>query len=300
MSAEDAQKEHDDIQAEIAKEQGIDPETGKPLAKDKAEEHRDPADEDEDPTKDPADPPKKPKDDKDPEDPEEDEDDPEDEDPEGRKPKQRIPLSKLQDFKKKSRQEKETLISQLADKENKIKELEGKLSDSTTSEDRKKQIQAYAEKHGMEVDAVEELLDLVPKPTLDPQIEKSAKLIEIEGKKLQAETDFKNELDTLIEEFPEAEDVRDAIRKEAFKKENLSKSLYEIYTRYVKTETLPKKKTGEVSRSANRAAAPATTDIGKIIENAEKGLPGALEGLSDDILDKVFEEMGKRGSRYSK
>lgn len=292
MSEED-KKEYEEIQAEIAASKGLKPD-GTPLNKegdqneDDKEEVETKTDEDDQ------------KDDKDPEDDDSEEEDKVD-DTKVRNPQNRIPLSKLQDFKAKSREEKAALITQLSEKDTEIETLKRKLETTTSSEDRKKKVDAYVEKHGGDPEMVQDLLDLIPTPAIDPSLTESAKLIQVEAKKIEAQKAFDNEFASLLDDTPDAAEFRDQIRKEAYKEENLNKSLYEVFNRFVKPNAKPKVKGGESSRPNNRVATTDTgNDIDKIIERVEKGESGALNGLSDDVLDKVFDRMEKKGSRYTR
>lgn len=299
MTEDEAQKEVDEINADIARSKGIDPETGEKLGapKDPAEpkEEEEETEPDADPKKPKREAPEKESDAEDEEDEDLDEDEDEDDSPKKRTA-DRIPLKKFQQYKAKSREE-------IAGMKNQIDDLTSKLSEATTKKEIGGEIKAFAEKFDMPEEAVSELILLAAKATkgtatLDPDTLKAVKEAQVIGKKQEAEKAFEAEFSDLIKDNPDAEEARAQIRKEAYKDGNLDKSLFEIYHRFVKPEVVPKKKTGEASRGANRDGVK-TIDFAKIAEDVRNNVPGALANLSGEQQDKLFEWMETNGSRYS-
>ena len=269
MSEEEAKKEHDDIQAEIARERGEKREAPK---EEEAEEEK----RDEGEAGDVTDPEEK---------------DPPEADSEGVDPKDeprddRVPLKKFQETKK-------NLEGEKAELQSKVVELTEALKKATTSKGMSDKIKSFSEKHGMEeaaaLDLVQLVLDEVKPSEATQKIEHFIKKQEIDEK-------FQSELDAFIAENPEAADRADEIRAKAFEEGNLDKSLFEVFHRFVKPTE--KKKTGESSRNT-RTPGKVGFDVNKVIEDAKANKPGALKGLTNEQLDQVFEEMDKTGSRYN-
>ncbi len=296
LTEEEAAKELAEINAEIAKKKGLDPETGEPIKKDgddepdekKKEEEVEPKDEGKD------------EDDKSDEDKDADDDaDETDEDDEGevtptpvRKPK--TLLAKLQETKRVAREEAEA-------KDKKIAELQAIVDESKNLKAADTEIKDYAEKYGMSEEQVRDqfkiLEKFIPKQKTEanPILDKAAILIQ----KQEAKEAFEKEFSELLTDFPETRDLREKIQKEAYKPENLQKTLYEVYQRYVKPSVTIKKKTGESTRTGGRDGGDAgTPDFAKIAENLKNSVPNALKGLSGEQQDKLFDWMEKQGSRY--
>lgn len=286
MSDEEAKKEYDDIQAEIAKEKGINPE--KKEDPEKEEEKSEPAESEEDAADKAEDRPQQKREPL-PEDGDEDidlEDEPKD--------NRKVPLSKYQDTKKALEAEKAGLQSQ-------VEKLTADLNREKTAKGISDKVKTYAEKHGMAEDAVLDLVQLVKgESELDKDtksvIEKSALAL----KKAEAEEKFQTELSQFIAENPDAKGHEAELRAKAFEKGNLDKSLFEIFVRNFKTDApIERKKTGEVSRTVSRTNTTVFNPQ-KIIEKVESGAAKPFEGLTDTQIDEVFELMEKTGSRYIK
>lgn len=282
LSDEDAEKEYQEIQAEIAKEKGQDPDKKDP---EEEGEHKEPEDQDEpgeddDKSKRTEHQPREKSQDVDP-----------DKEPEDGK-KDMVPLSKYQDTKK-------TLEGENATLQSEVERLTLELNQSNTKKAIGDKVKAYAEKHGMSEEAALDLVMLVKgENALDADtkvvIEKSQNLI----KKQEAEEKFNQELADFINEFPEAADQKDVLRAKAFEKDNLNRSLFEIYHRFAKPEeSAPKKKTGEASRPARSTVQ--TFDVKTVAERVSKGVAKPFDGLSEAQVDEVFDYMEKHGSRYT-
>lgn len=283
MTEAEAKAEHDAIQAEIAKEKGYEAEEAAPEKEEEVDEPADDTELEDEPT---GKPERKVR-----EALPEDEDegiDPESESKNDRK----IPLSKYQATKKKLETEN---LEKAAEIERLTTELNKQKTDKTVSE----KVKAYAEKTGQ---SEEDILDLVQLIRGDNALDKETREViqqsAIALKKQAALDAFQSEVDTFVEEFPEAAGHEADFRKLAFEKENLGKSLYEIYHRQIKSDPAPKKKTGEVSRGATRQTGTAF-DVDKIIAKAESGASKPFDGLSDAQIDEVFAKMEKTGSRYT-
>lgn len=299
LSEEEAKKELDEINADIAKSKGLDPETGKPVEKDKVdetierkEEEKEPKDEDEDKDDDESD---EDKDDDDADDKTAEEDEDDSTPPPVRKP--RSLLAKLQETKRIAREQTEANEA----KDKKIAELQAIVDEGKTLKAVETDIKEYAEKYGISEEQVRDQFKIMEKVApkskteANPTLEKAAILIQ----KQEAKEAFENEFSELLTEFPETKDLKDKIQKEAYKKENLNKSLYEIYQRHVKPTITVKKKTGETGRSGQgRGDSNVAPDFAKIAENVKNNVPGALKDLSGEQQDKLFEWMEKNGSRY--
>lgn len=289
LSEEEAKKEHDDIQAEIARSKGIKPEgdddpsedKGKDVEPGKSDDEVDPKKED--PTKD------------------EEDLDPEDVDPEEEEiPKTRKPslLGKYQNEKK----DREAAQARVAELEQSVAKLTDDLNRTKTADQLKDKVKAYAEKHGMSEEAAMDLV-LLAKEGLQPDSETKSILQESKVliQKNKANQDFESEFSKLIVELPEAEQVRDKIRQAAFKDENLSRSLFEIFHRLQRDTTPAKKKTGEAPRGAiGRDATVKTFDVKAVAEKVKSGQSGSLQGLSGEQQDEVFAYLDKEGSRYQR
>jgi hypothetical protein len=281
MSDAEAQKEVEDIQAEIAKERGEDPsqkkeDTNEPGDHEAEKDSKDETKEDDTTSTDEEDEVIEPR--------------------TALKDDQKVPLSKYQDTKK-------GLETKLSEKDVEIARLTEELNTSKTSKAIGDKVKAYAEKHSMDESAVLDMVQLIRgENELDTStkqvIEKSALLI----KKQEALDKFQSELNDFITEFPDAAEKAAEIQKLAFAKDNLNKPLYEIYHRFVKTgETVatPGKKTGEVSRGVSRTTVQ-KFDVTKVVEKINAGTAKPFEGLNDTQIDEVFAHMEKTGSRYSK
>lgn len=286
ITQEEADAEVKSINEEIAREKGINPPEKKADDTPKEEE---PAEEK--PTEDP----KKPEEGKKPEDGDEDDDegddsdDDEDEDDKGPK-KRHVSLRKYT-----------KLTEKLNDKDATIAKLTADLNKATTTSGAKEKVRAFAEKHGWSEEQVVEFLDLTKSESaLDPDVLETIKESKQLVEKAKAEKAFNSEVAELISEFPEAKDVVDLLKKEAFKKENLERSLYEVFVRFVKPTLAPPPHKGAESTRANRTTtASKDFDPAKIAERVKAGENGLLNGLTGDQQDKVFEFMEKSGSRYS-
>lgn len=287
MTDAEAEAERKSIEDELATEKGIDPKTGKPIAKEPV------AQEEEEPVKEPE---EKPKEEEDGEPAKEEKSDEEEAD-EGQKPaKERtqryIPLPKFQELKKSA-----------AEKDAEIARLKGEIDRSNTEKARDAKIKAYAEKHSMTEEAVRDLFAInepekpqePAKPAVEPAVDKTA-----DQKKQEAETAYTTELAGLLEEVPEAKGHEDEIRKAAFKKGNETKSLYEIFHREIKPSIIPKKKTGEQSRGAAGRESDKAPDFEKIQSDLASGKTGVLDKLSGEEQDKYFAWIEKKGSRYTR
>jgi hypothetical protein len=284
MSDAEAKKEYEEIQAELAGKKGetiIEPEEiEKEVEK---EEEKEPEEKDEDTD-----------DDKSKDQIEEDEESEElDSTLLTRKP--RTLLAKLQETKRIAKEEAEKKDREIAD-------LRTKLETRETAEKMADDIKKYAEKHGKSEEEVMDLVAMMQKGmTKDDKAKPIIEKAEVLLKKEEAKEAFENEFSGLLEEFPETKDVKDAIRKEAYKEKNLDKSLYEIYLRYVKPIVIPKRKTGESSRGGqDRGNSKGEIDFAKIAENVKNNIPGALKDLTGEQQDKLFDWMQKNGSRYSR
>ncbi len=293
MSEADAKKEHDDIQREIAESKGIkvDPKDEVPPDEEKGE------DEEPGEVKEPKVTPKS-KEDDDTEDDDAD-DEGEDVDPadDSEKPRKKSLLGKLQ-HEKHLRQ---TAEADAAKAKADLAKLTEDLRRTKTADAMKDKVKAYAEKHGMSEEAAMDLVLLTqdvnkPDESTRSVLEKSKALIQ----KDEASKAFETELSSLIGEIPEAADLREKIQAEAYKPENLTKSLFEIYHRLNRAPVIPKKKTGEASRGApGRETNANTFDVKAVAAKVESGQQGALNGLSGEEVDKVFALLEKKGSRYS-
>ncbi len=294
LTEEEAAKELAEINAEIAKKKGLDPETGEPIKKEgedepdekKKGEEAEPKDED------------KGDDESDKDEDAADADETDEED-EGevtltpvRKPKSL--LAKLQETKRIAREEAEA-------KDKKIAELQAIVDEGKNLKAADTEIKDYAEKYGMSEEQVRDqfkiLEKFIPKQKTEanPILDKAAILIQ----KQEAKEAFEKEFSELLTDFPETRDLREKIQKEAYKPENLQKTLYEVYQRYVKPSVTIKKKTGESTRTGGRDGGDAgTPDFAKIAENLKNSVPNALKGLSGEQQDKLFDWMEKQGSRY--
>lgn len=290
MTDEEAKKEHEDIQAEIAREKGIKPDAeeekdepdDKEPAAEKEEQEKDQEEEDEDKDE--------------PADDDEDEDAEPEKKPEVRERTSRhIPLPKYQELKRTS---KEALDA----KDAKIAELQEELTKSATTKAVAEDVKAHAEKYGMTEEAVYDLLKIAHKANpVDPAIAETVKKAAVIAKKQEAEDSFKAELAELVKDFPEASEQADKIRQSAFKEGNLSKSLHTIYLREVKPTISVKKKTGEASRGApGRDTKSGELDFAKIAADLKANKPGVLDGYSGEDQDKIFDWMNKNGSRYQR
>lgn len=291
MTDEEAKKEHDEIQAEIAKEKGIkidepaeeekpdDKEEEEPAAEDKDDETKSEKEEEE--IADEVDT---------------DEEDGEEKPDPIRKP--RTLLAKLQETKRAAREAEEA-------KDKKIAELQAIVDEGKTAKAMETEIKEYAEKYGMPEEQVRDQFAILTKafgksakPETNPTLEKASVLIQ----KQEAKEAFDAEFSDLVGEFPETKDLRAKIQAEAYKPENLNKSLYEIYNRHVKPAVVVKKKTGEGARGgggrSGDSAAGGEPDFAKIAENVKNNVPGALKDLSGEQQDKLFDWMSKQGSRY--
>ncbi len=290
ISEDDAKKEHDSIQEEIAKEHGDDTKLDDDNLDDEGDELDDKK--------------KKSEDDLDSDDDEDEdaEDDDSDEGAKSRKPPTRegraVPVAKYQELKRTSREKLNAANDALSEKDRKIAELNEKLAATQTTDEMKKKVKDYAEKHGKTEEEVIELLQLLPKATLDPETKAAERRVQLQAKKAEAEEAYQNELQELLRETPEAKDQAEAIRKAAFKDKNLTKSLYEIFHREIKPG-LTSKKTAETSRPSRRDNA-GEPDYKKIMEDLNKNVPGAMDGLTEKQLDTLFDLMDKTGSRYTR
>lgn len=264
MTEEEAKKEHDEIQAEIAKSKG----QGEPEKKPEEDKGDEP-----DVTEDPE------------------EVDPADKGEEGVEPKKpetddSIPLPKYMQLKNDSAKEK-------AELETKVSDLTEALKKATTSKGMDEKINKIAETHGMPAEAVRDLAQMILDEVKPAETNKA---VEAFIRKQEADEKFQAEFAQLVEDVPGATDRLDEIRAKAFEEGNLDKSLFEIYHRLDKPAG--KKKTGESSRPS-RVAATAGFDPKKVIEKLNSGASGALEGLTPEQQDQVFALMEKSGSRYS-
>ena len=268
MSDAEAKAEHDDIQAEIAREKGIAVE--KPAEAAEVPAKGDEPENDEVPADEAEELPEEEKPDVDPAIP----------------PKDFVPLRKFQDTKK-------TLEDKVGTLESKVQQLTQDLATATTSKDMQAEIKAFSEKHGMAEDAALDLVQLV----LD-KVKPTEALSKVENfiKKQEIDEKFQSEFDSFVAESPEAADRANEIKALAFKEEYASMSLYEIFHRFVKPTE--KKKTGESSRTT-RAAVRTGFDPKAVIEKLKANTPGAMDGLTPEQQDQVFETMEKTGSRYN-
>lgn len=298
MTDEEAKKEHDDIVKEIAREKGITIDEDEDEKKDKEGDENDNDEKEEKEEKEPDAAEEEESEDEEDELDDEDEVDEEDEDSKPtpvRKPKSL--LAKLQETKRKAREES-------AEKDKKIAELSLMVEEGKTAKAMEDDIKEYAEKFGMPVEQVKDQFSILSKHfaksknEANPVLDKAAILIQ----KSEAKEAFENEFSDLTTEFPETKGLKEKIKAEAYKDSNLNKSLYEIYLRHVKPTITVKKKTGEGSRGgAGRGeAANAPLDFNKIAENVRNNVPNALKGLSGEDQDKLFAWMEKSGSRYTR
>ncbi len=296
MTEEEAEKEFKEIQAELNKEHGVEPEPEVKKPKDSDESEDSDATESEEVEDDSNSEKDEKKVDEDLDKKEGEEK--EEPTPELRRPSRTVPARKYQELKRTSREELET-------KEAKIAELTRELDEAKTTSAMSGKIKDFAEKHSMSEDMVKDLANILGKSAqLDPKTEGILKKTEIALQKQEANEAFENEFEELIQDHPEAASLREDIRKRAYKDDNLKKSLFEIYIRQVKPTieaTPPKKKTGEPSRgSGSNRVATTGFDLAKVAEKVEKQIPGALEGLDGEQQDKVFDYLSKKGSRYSR
>lgn len=280
LSEEEARKEVESINAEIAKAKGIDLEEKNEPEKKTSE----PADQEE--------PKEESEDDL-------DQDDEEDVDPTKRTGNdQRMSVSrhlaqkaKIEAKAAEAEAEKETLAA-------KVKELTDELSKLKTSQAVGSKIKEFSEKHGMDEAAATDLVQIVMeqvKPAdRSAQDDRLARLLQ----KQDAEDAFAGELSSLFQTEPDAADHVAKIRAEAYKKENINLSLYEVYNRFVKPTITEKRKGGEVSRGTSRQNASKSFDPADVAKRIEGGEAGLLKTLTAEEQDKLFTYMEKTGSRY--
>ncbi len=272
MTDEEAKKEHDEIQKELAEEKG-----GKP---EDTEEDEDPKEEEEEADEEPE---------------EEDESDEEEEPDEDEKSKDMIPLSKYQDTKK-------SLEAEMATLEQKVKELTDELGKAKTAPEVNEKIKAFAEKHDFPQEAITDLYAMLKEEAkLDPKTVEILKETENNLKIQKAKDAFESEFSDLLGDFPEAKEAKSKLQKLAYKPENLQKSLMEIYYRQVRPTVVEKKKGAESSnRSGGREVQgkSAGLDFKKIADDIRNNVPNTLGKLSPEDQDKFFEWADKNGSRY--
>jgi hypothetical protein len=287
MTEEEAQKEYEDIQAEIARGKGQPSQKKDPEEKVTTEDEPDAgkgADDkgdDDDKSRNPDRrevPPKS--------------DDPGIEPDDADKGKQTVPLSKYQETKKTLEGEKATLAT-------KVEELTAELNKAKTAGQIGDKVKSFSDKHGIAEEAVLDLVQLVRgESELDPGTKEVIKKAEISLKKQEAEDKFSQELAGFFADTPEAKDYEAEMRAKAFEKGNLDKSLFEIFHRFVKpADGQPKKKTGEANRGATRQTTT-TFDPAKTAEGLEKGTI-KINSLTTEQQDQVFDYMEKTGSRYT-
>lgn len=287
MTDEEAKKEHDEIQAQIAKEKG---EKDAPVLETEAP----PPDKLDEKTI-------EPQEDKDvknkdvPEDTEGDEADDSDlVDPE-KKTSRRIPLSKFQDLKKKSKGQIEALEKQVA-------ELSSKLDSKSTEKSISEKVKTLSEQTGISEEALLQIIQVGKESAqIDPKTLETIKSLEIKAQKDDARASHEAEIQAFITEFPEAKDSVTDLRKKSLEDSNLNKTLYEVYHRYVKTPeiTVEKKITGERSRGG-RDITPAGINFQKIADDVKNNVPNTLGKLTPEQQDQFFTWAEKTGSRYTR
>lgn len=273
LSEAEAKKEYEDIQAELA--------AANEGEKPKEEEKPIPDEPEENPN------------------PKEEKDEPEDQPEEAEKPvevKQRrgemVPLSKYQTVKKESE-------DALKGKDEVIANLTAELNKSKTQKEMGTVVKQFAEKHGVTEDFVLEMADMLKgQSALDPDTAATLKKSQAFIAKQEAEEAFQSEFQGLVADYPEAAERMQEVRTQAYKDGNLNKSLFEIYTRYVKPADPVRKKTGETTTRSGRDNAGDKFDLQKTADRVYKQEPGALKGLTDEQTDAVFDHIAKNGSRY--
>ena len=287
MTDEEAKQEHDDIQAELAKKHGVE---AKPEEKPEDEDvEKEEAVEEEHETKDEPDEPEK-----------EDEDEPkakkdkEDKDlvdPEDPKSSRYMPISKYQDLKREDREI-------IAAKDKKIQELSDELNKAKTVSAIGDKVKTFAEKHGVTEEMAIDLVTLVKgENALDPKTQEILQKTEARFKKEELTEAFENEFADLVKETPEAASLKETLKAKAYEKDNLNRSLYEIFHRQLKTAP-EKKKTAESTRASSGRENGKSLDFNKIAEDIKNNVSGALGKLSGEDQDRFFDWAEQNSSRY--
>lgn len=269
MSQKEAEEEVRSINEEIAKEKGISPE---PPKKDEGEPAGPEAPLDEN-LEEPSIPPERKV-----------------IEPTNRERDDRIPLSKYQETKKALEEEKASLSA-------KVEQLTADLVKATTSQAMGDRLKKFSETHGISEDAARDMVQIVLDEVKPKADDTTTKKVELFIKKQEAEEKFQGELAHLFQEVPEAAEYAAEIRTQAFASGNLERSLYEIFHRFVKTDTTERKKTGETSRPSR--GNQTGFDVKKVIEKINSGAAKPFEGLTSEQTDQVFSYMEKTGSRYT-
>lgn len=287
MSDEEAKKEHEDIQREIAKGKGLTAAIDDPKD-DKDGEEKEPVSKEE-----------KAPDAPEPKDSEEGKDEEDDVVVPPTRTDRRIPLAKYQELKKELRETTEA-------KDGEIVQLRKDLEAAKSNKEIGSVVKEFAEKHNVSEEFAKDMLDMAKAamPKSDPSREAVISKAEVFIKKQEANEAFENEFSTLLKDVPDAADLKAKIRLEAFKESNLDKSLFEVFHRFVKPtlnadDAPPAKRGAEVTRgpSSTRNGPPAF-DPKRVAEDIKNNVPGAMSKLSDKQVDEVFDYMEKNGSRY--
>lgn len=237
-----------------------------------------------------------------------DEDDDDDEG-DGRSPKpidqrpvRTIPIGKFQHAKKTWKDRESELTRQLEDRDRTITELSAAVKEKSSA-DVEKQLSELSEKTGIPVDSLKPLVDYIkgsvalPKELIDRinSVGAAAPSEKEQEEKFwkQQDENFNRDFDAALKEPGVDKGMaahKEAIRELAFTKGYERKSIWEIYTRFVKPAATRK---GAPPESPTHT--PSTTGEKRWREIAND--PAAIAALSIADAEKFTEWMGNQGSR---
>lgn len=289
-SAEDIEKEHQDIVKEIEGQKNKGSETEVKDDKDVDNKEEEGADEQKDQKSEKSDEGDKDEDKSD----KSDEGDESVED--GRKKSSRfVPLSKYQDTKTKAQARIDEIVAENT-------KLKADLEKATTTQQVKTRIKEFAEKFGRSEEETNAMVDILRDSVVDPSVKVKLDSIEVTTKKQQASQQFEDEFARVLKAFPQAADHKEELREKAYEDDNLKKPLFEIFVDDIQPLIKTPRKTGESSSKmtgVNRGSSTAF-DPNKVAAEVQKGTPGAMKGLTGEQEDQVFNILDKTGSRYNR